>query len=139
MAAEYTVKAIAVEQPVEAGGWRQGCRAELTPETRAAAAAFQQQAGDTEQRFAEQAAAKAARDLVVDGRRGLLARVLPQGASQKRVARRSPVVLSGRAREAVIHRALIRVQELVDGERIGVDDPFAVEILPDRREVRAVD
>src|SRR6185503_18885330 len=78
------------------------------------------------------AARDAAGDLVVLGGSRIFAGNLPRRAGGKRIAERLPVAQSGRAREAVVHRALVGVAELVGPERIVVGAPAAAQVLPDR-------
>src|SRR6185295_567599 len=123
---------------VEARGRRYHRRTELAPELRHAAAPLQHEARHPEQRLAEEAATDAAVDLVVArGRRGL-ASDFPEQAAGERVAGRFPVAQARRAREAVVHRSLIRVAELVDVVRVGVGDPAALEVALDRRQAGVV-
>jgi len=100
--------------------------------------ALEQQVRHPEQRFAEERSGDPARDLIVPGRRRRLARDLPERAARKSVCGRFPEIEARGARETVVHRPLIRMPELVDRERIVVDDPAVMQIASDRREVRVV-
>ena len=94
----------------------------------------QDQLCQPKERLAEKAAADAARNLIVFRREGGLAGDLPEQAARKRESHRLPVVEARRSREAgSIDRPLIRVHELVDGERIVVDHPRGVKVASDRR------
>ena len=55
-------------------------------------------------------------------------------AAQERIRGRFPVAEPRGPREAVIHRPLIRVAQLVGLERVAVDDPAAVQVVSDRRQ-----
>jgi hypothetical protein len=101
--------------------------------TRPAVGFLDQQIRRAEQRLAEKAAGDAAGDLVVDRRTRRLAGDLPERAAGKRVRGRFPVVEAGRSREAVIHRALIRMADLVDLERVVIDNPGSRQVSFDRR------
>ena len=62
-----------------------------------------------------------------------LAGDFPERAAGKSVGHRRPVAQAVRPRDAVIHRALIRMQELIDLERVVVDHPGAAQVAADRR------
>ncbi len=83
-------------------------------------------------------AADAARDLVVARRRRGLARDLPERAAEERVRRGLPVAEPRGAREPVVHRALVRVPELVHDERILVHHPARMQVVADRGEAGVV-
>ena len=60
-----------------------------------------------------------------------LAGDLPHRAAGEGVAGRLPVAVAGRAGEAVVHRALVRMTELVRLERVLVRAPAAFQVVPD--------
>src|SRR5207302_11288900 len=74
----------------------------LAPEARQTAALLEHEARHAEQRFAEERAADAGRDLVVARGTRRLARDLPHRAAREGEAERMPVVEAGRAREAEV-------------------------------------
>ena len=66
------------------------------------------------------------------------ARDLPEQAAAEGIPKGFPVVEAGRAREPEVNGSLIRMHELVHGERIGVDNPLVAQIIPDRVEGGAI-
>src|SRR5229473_3030453 len=77
-------------------------------------------------------------DVVVEGgRRGFSGR-LPEQAAAQAVGQRLPEVEAGRAREPEVDVALVGMAELVDAERVLVDDQRLPHVLPDRVPVAAV-
>ena len=94
--------------------------------------AFQQETGDAKERLAQKRARDAAGNLIVArGRRGF-AGDFPERAPGKRIGHRRPVAQAVRPGDAVIHRPLVGMPELIDLERIVVDDPGAAQIAADR-------
>src|SRR6185312_790030 len=78
VAAEHRRESLPIDQAVEARSGGDHRRSQLAPEPRSrAGAALQQQAGDPKQRLTQEVAADAAGDLVVEGGRGVLTRLLP--------------------------------------------------------------
>src|SRR6202007_933123 len=75
--------------------------------------------------------ADAGRDLVVARRRRRLARDLPERAPQEGVAEPFPEIEPRGAREAVVHRSLVGMPELVHGERIAIDHPARAQVAAD--------
>src|SRR6185369_9307662 len=124
--------AVVEDKPVEARRRRDRRRGDLAPDARQPTAVLEHEVRHAKERFAEKRAADAARDLVVARRVRRLAEDLPERAAGERVRRRFPVAESRRAREAVIDRALVRVRELVDVERIVVGSPAAAQLPADR-------
>ena len=94
--------------------------------------AFQQETGDAKERLAQKRARDAAGNLIVArGRRGF-AGDFPERAPGKRIGHRRPVAQAVRPGDPVIHRPLVGMPELIDLERIVVDDPGAAQIAADR-------
>jgi hypothetical protein len=60
----------------------------------------------------------------------------PHGAREEREPQSLPVVQARRAREVVVHRALVRMPQLVHEERIAIGDPARSQVAPDRVDVR---
>src|SRR5262249_54587532 len=89
-----------------------------------------------EQRLPEKAAADSRHDLIVFRGRRRFARDFPQDAAAERIAQRFPETKPRGAGESVVHRSLVGMAELVDGEAIAVDDPWAAQVALDRREAR---
>src|SRR5262249_46345811 len=90
---------------------------------------FKKQTRDTKERLAEEVAADAARDLVVDRGVGALAGFLPQETSRKGVGRGFPEAKPRRARQSLVNGSLVRMQELIGRELVIVDDPRAVQVV----------
>src|SRR5690242_13370163 len=88
-----------------------------------------------EQDLAQKCAADARVDLVVARRWRSLAGDLPEGTARERVTEAFPESETRRSRERVVHRSLVGVTELIDVERVGVDDPAAVQVVADRVQV----
>ena len=129
---------LAEDEAVEAEARREHGRAQLAPEPRRLAAAFQQQACHSEHGLAHEGAADAARHVVVDRGQRRLAGRLPDVATQERVAGRLPVAEAGGAGEPVIDASLVRMPDLIDAERVLVELRRRREILPDGVAVDAV-
>ena len=137
-ARKHGLEAVAVRETIESGRGRDDRGGQPAPERGQTIRLLQHQVRDAKQRLAQKAPADAGRDLIVSRRQGRLAGDLPEHAAGKRVSERLPVVEAGRSREAVIHGALVRVQELVRGERIVVEHPGTVQIAPDGRGVDVI-
>jgi hypothetical protein len=137
-AGEHRVEAVAEDEPVEPGGGREDRRAQLAPEAGLLAAALQEETGHAKGGLADERAADRGVDVIVQRGRGGLARGLPQQAAAQAVGQRAPEVEAGRAREAEVDVALVRVSQLVDGERVVIDHERMGQVVADRLEVGAV-
>ena len=140
MAREHRVEPVSEYQPIEASGWRNDGGAELAQESWLAAASLKQQAGHPEERLSQKGPTDGGRDLVIDGRWAGLAPYLPQKTTDGGIERRYPKVVTGGARQAVVDRAAVRMQELIYGELVVVDDPLHIgQVPPKSVAVRTVD
>ena len=134
---ENRIEAITERETIESRRRRNHGSAELAPERRNVVM-LEHEARHPEQRLAEKRAADSRVDLVVLRRQRRLAEDLPKRAAGERVAQGFPVIETGRSREAVIHRSLVRMSQLIGRERIAILVPSTVQIAPDRRQVALV-
>ena len=136
-AGEDGIKSFIESQPVERCRGRNDACTDLAPEP-VTVALFEHQACHAEQCFAQKGAAYAGGDLVVSGRRSGFTGNFPQGAADKSVAERFPIVEPGRARKPMVHRALIGMPELVYFKRVVIGAPTAAHVALDRRKAGVV-
>ena len=117
---------------IDAGRRRGQHRAQLSPHSWPVVSTVQQQTGNAEQRLAEKRAGDAAGNLVIARRRRGFAGDLPERTRRERVERRRPVAETVRPGDPVIHRPLVGMAELVDLERVFVDDPRTTQVTAKR-------
>jgi hypothetical protein len=87
------------------------------------------------ERLAQQTARLPRCDQVVDRRRAGFSRHLPSETTDIRVDERCPKSQPARSRPSIHHRALVRMPELVDVERILVmHPPLFAQVIPGRRQ-----
>ena len=139
MAREYFIETLAEQEAIDGRGRREARGAQLPQYAGLLASAFQHQAGRAEERLTQEASAEVAGDMVVPGWRIGLTRRLPEFLAADAVQHGLPVAETRRSRETEKHRALVRMAQLIDLERIGIYYRPRLEIAFEGPERGAVD